>query len=239
MWSSYYQPLVCASGTGKEGTRWARPQCVLVAKPAAGLWDTSSLRSFAPRFRAKALGMLLGERGSACDLCDALIQLTTASLEQAGSSWGRREQPTRLDQPPGLHRDGHSSLVLLLRMGGAKGNPESLGEAVAGTGWCFWWSLLGGLGRECPGLGVGFVELRDRHSCRKVSGKRSLHSQSLKPATDELKAGMLPTVSCQMCQVSQCPFPPLFFSSHGPARPTIISSKQELQEVSLEWTLIS
>lgn len=82
--------LVCVSEAGKEGTRWDWPHCVLVAKPVTGLWDISSL-SFVPRIRAKALGMLLGESGSACGLCDAFIWLTTTSLEEAGSSCSRDE----------------------------------------------------------------------------------------------------------------------------------------------------
>lgn len=72
---------VC-SGAGKEGTRRGCLQHVSVAKQGARLWDISSLRSFIPRIRAKALGMLLGECGSSRGLCNALNWFTDASLEE-------------------------------------------------------------------------------------------------------------------------------------------------------------
>ena len=111
--------LVCASGAGEEGTRWDWPQCVLVAKPVVGLWDISSLRSFVPRIRAKALGMLLGECGSAHGLCDAFIWLTTASLEETGSSCSRDDgSPHGWISPPAPATETQAvGLLLLLKVG--------------------------------------------------------------------------------------------------------------------------
>lgn len=77
------------------------------------------------------------------------------------------------------------------------------------------------------------MELRDR--CLQIGRweEESLPFQSLNLATVELKAGMLSSVSCQMRLRRPCHFPPLL-ASHVPARPTILTSKRKLQEVSLE-----
>lgn len=75
-------PGVCQwDRAGRNKARWAP----VSTGSKASCWAVSSLGS-ALRFRAEALGVLLGERGSACDLCNAFIWLTTASLQQAGSS---------------------------------------------------------------------------------------------------------------------------------------------------------
>lgn len=146
----------------KTKMRWA-PVCT-GSKASCWAVGYKLLQKFCLRFRAKVLGMLLGEHGSACDLGNAFIQLTTASLEQAGSSWGRREQPTELNQPQACHRDRNLGLLLLLRMGLPRATP-SLWVRLWQNRMLLMVITAGRAGKECPGMGMGFVELRDRHVC--------------------------------------------------------------------------
>jgi len=110
---------------------------------------------------------------------------------------------------------------------------------VAGTGGCTWLLLLGGLRRYRIGSGSGFGGVQ-RLTYLQIGRweEESVPSQSHNLATVELKAGMLSAVSCQMCLRGQYYFPPLL-ASHGPARPTILTSRKKLWEVSLERTLTS
>lgn len=73
---------------GKEHAE-VGPSTVLSVKPySTGCWEVAVS---SPGNRAKALGMLLGERDSVCGQCDAFILLTAASLEETGSSCFRAE----------------------------------------------------------------------------------------------------------------------------------------------------